>query len=154
MFAKLIAECLHNGAESQSTEVFISHLPHVAILLTAVFALAQLVLLNQALALYNDLVVIRFNMSFMIVVGSIFFQEFRRFDVESMIVMPVGVISTGFYVALLAWNHNPEEKGELVLGSLHNLLVKRHTFETCPGDTKSYPSLARILCSSATSKFS
>lgn len=137
VFAKTMAESFDEAVDNRSTSIFQSFVPGVAIAATTVCALTQLTMLNIALARFNAFVVVPIVNSTMIVLGSlyaaIFFQEFKRFDLESKILMPVGILTTSVGVALLAWDHDPEQASELVTGSPTNehgiaMMERSHSF--------------------------
>ncbi|GBG29333.1 Hypothetical Protein FCC1311_055552 [Hondaea fermentalgiana] len=121
VFAKTMAESFDEAVETHSSSIFDSFVPSVAIVVTSLCALAQLTMLNVALSRFNAFVVVPIVNATMIVLGSlyaaIFFKEFHRFDLESKILMPVGILTTAVGVALLAWDHDPERSSELITGS-------------------------------------
>lgn len=111
VYAKTMSESFDQAVNADSSAVFSSFVPYVAIFLTLVCATFQLVLLNRSLSLYNAFVVVPFVNSTLIVFGSlyatIFFEEGKRLEETSRVLMPVGILATALGVGLLAWDHDP-----------------------------------------------
>ena len=119
--AKIVSESLTQVVQhGDKEEVFGSWVFYVALVVLVVAAFSQLFLLNKALKHYNAFVVVPIYNSFLIVLGSLYaavlFKEYERFGLMSMILMPIGVVSTAVGVGLLSWDHQPEATHELGLG--------------------------------------
>jgi len=99
IFAKSMTECLQAGAWGN---VF----TWMFIILTVVFAVSQVALLNKCLSLYPAYFVVPIVNSTLIVVGSIyaavFFQEMDRWTMKSAILVPLGISITAIGIAFLS----------------------------------------------------
>ena len=111
LWAKIVSQLFDElvSEDFNSATFKASPMPYLTPFVCLAFAFIELVLLNVVLKLYDAFLVVPIIGSTIIVVGSVylgvFFQEYKRWPLYAMILVPIGTVITATGVLLLVWSH-------------------------------------------------